>query len=78
MATIKITNFALNCLRLANVMKLSYCCLHNLLGTGHATKSGDFFKKFQRAFDPPPIFWKTILQFFYNGYGCIYASKRAR
>ena len=28
------------------------------------------------AFDPPPPhFWKIMLQFFYNGYGCIYEER---
>ena len=29
-----------------------------------ATKSDEFLEKFQTAFDPPPHFWKIILQFF--------------
>ena len=43
-------------------------------GKDPTTKSDEFLEKFQKAFDPPPPdFWKIMLQFFYNGYGCIYA-----
>ena len=27
------------------------------------------------SLDLPPHFWKIILQFFYDGYGCIYARR---
>ena len=34
------------------------------------------FDKFQTVFDPlPPHFRKIMLQFFYNGYGRIYAKR---
>ena len=33
------------------------------LGKSPATKSDDFLEKFQTALDPPPHFWKIILQF---------------
>ena len=46
-----------------------------ILGEGGYTKSNEFWEKFQMAFDPPPHFWKIILQFFYNRYGCIYARR---
>ena len=34
------------------------------LGKSPATKSDEFLEEFQTAFDPPPHFWKIILQFF--------------
>ena len=34
------------------------------LGKSRATKSDDFLEKFQTALDPPPHFWKIILQSF--------------
>ena len=40
------------------------------LGKGLATNLDDFLEKFQTAF------WKIMLPFFYNGYGCIYARAR--
>ena len=43
------------------------------LGKDPATKSDEFLEKLQTAFDPPPHFWKIMLQIFYNGYGRIYA-----
>ena len=43
------------------------------LGKDAATKSDEFLEKLQTAFDPPPHFWKIMLQIFYNGYGRIYA-----
>ena len=45
------------------------------LGKSPATKSDESLEKFQTAFDPPPHFWKIILQFFYNGYGRIYSRR---
>ena len=42
------------------------------------TKLDKFLEKFQTAFDPPPPtphLWKIMLQFFYNGYGCILARR---
>ena len=33
-------------------------------GKGPATKSHEFLEKIQTAFDPPPDFWKIMLQFF--------------
>ena len=45
------------------------------LGKGPATKLDEFSGKFQTAFDPPPHFWKIVLQIFYNGYGRIYARR---
>ena len=35
------------------------------LGKDPATKSDDFLEKFQAAFDPPPHFWKIMLQIFW-------------
>ena len=40
-----------------------------------ATKSDEFSEKFQTAFNPPPHFWKIMLQIFYDRYGCIYARR---
>ena len=34
------------------------------LGKSPATKSDESLEKFQTAFDPPPHFWKIILQIF--------------
>ena len=34
------------------------------LGKDPATKSDEFLEKLQTAFDPPPHFWKIMLQFF--------------
>ena len=45
------------------------------LGKDPATKSDEFLEKFQTAFDPPPHFWKIVLQIFYNGYGHICARR---
>ena len=45
------------------------------LGKGPDTKLEEFLEKFQMDFDPPPHFWKIILQIFYNRYGCIYARR---
>ena len=39
---------------------------HFTVGKGLATKWDEFWEKIQTAFDPPPHFWETILQFFYN------------
>ena len=46
-------------------------------GKDPATNSNECLEKFQTAFDrpPPPHFWTIILQFFYNGYGHIYARR---
>ena len=46
----------------------------NQLGKDPATKSDEFLEKFQTVFDPSPlIFGELYCNFFYNGYGCIYA-----
>ena len=34
-----------------------------------------FGKILNGLWPPPPHFWKSMLQFFYNGYGCIYARR---
>ena len=31
---------------------------------GDAAETDEFLEKFQTAFDPPPHFWKIIMQFF--------------
>ena len=44
------------------------------LGKGGCTRSDKLLEKFQTVFDcHPPHFRKIMLQFLYNGYGCIYA-----
>ena len=40
------------------------------LGEGPATKSDEFFDKFQTAFDPSS-FSENYVAILYNGYGCI-------
>ena len=47
-----------------------------LLGKGPATKSDEFLEKFQTAFDPPPHFWKNMLQIFFI-IGCFYARRHS-
>ena len=42
------------------------------LWEGPATKLDEFLRKCQTAFDPPPHFWKIVLQILYDRYGCIY------
>ena len=37
----------------------------NQLGTGVASKTGDFLEKFQTAFDPPPSFSKNHIAIYY-------------
>ena len=44
-------------------------------GKDPATTLDDFLEIFQTAFDPPLIFGKLYCNFFYNGYGCIYARR---
>ena len=46
-----------------------------LLALLGSTKTDELLEKFQTAFDPPPHFWKIMLQILYNGYGCIYARR---
>ena len=50
------------------------------LGKGHPTKSDEFSEKFEMVFAPPgaPHFRKIIMQFFFYGYGCIYARRYLR
>ena len=45
------------------------------LEKGPATKLDEFLEKFQTAFDPLPHLWKLCCNFFYYGYGCIYARR---
>ena len=60
-----------DCKRQNGPKVLSALTLSTPLGKGGATISDEFTEKFQTAFDPPPHFWKIILQFFYDIYGCI-------
>ena len=39
-----------------------------VIGKDPATKLDDFLEKLQTAFDPPPQFWKIILQIFNNNW----------
>ena len=61
---------------LASEFCWSFALLWPSSGKGPATKSDEFLEKFQTAFaPPPPHFWKLYCNFFYNGYGCIYANR---
>ena len=41
-----------------------HLCNYLALGTGYATKKDEFSELFQTAFNPPPNFWRIMLQFF--------------
>ena len=53
----------------------------NRLRAGSRDQIGWVFGKIPMAFNPlPPAlhFWRIMIQFFYNGYGCIYSDNRIR
>ena len=44
----------------SNISKLNK---FGILGTAYGAKPDEFLGKFQTPFDPPPSFWKIMLQF---------------
>ena len=56
--------------------ELTPLTLLTLLREGSSYQIGWIFGKIPNGLSPPnPHFWKIMLQFFYNGYGCIYARR---